>query len=37
MTSVTQGPVVHKDDNIIHWINLYPVDRVDMIYLVDQG
>ena len=27
MTSVTQGPVVQKADNVIHRINLYPVDN----------
>lgn len=27
MTSVTQGPVVQKADNVIHRINLYQVDN----------
>ena len=25
---LTQGPVVRKVDNTIHWINRYPVDSV---------
>ena len=40
MTSVTQGPVVQKADNVILWINLYQVDNsiaFSKTYLLDSN